>query len=185
MILAHSRYAGQLNVPDVFTRLLLSILVTGIAPESFYLGTAAAHYDGLPADFTASAITTIGAATTKGYETYHVLNPHEDGVSLDTYVEWLIEAGHPITRMADYGAWFSRFEAAVRALPQRQKQHSLLPLLHAFAQPTEPVAGTGIPTGHFRAAVREAALGPDNDIPHVTPELIRKYASDLAHLGLL
>ena len=36
MILAHSRYAGQLNVPDAFTRLVFSLLVTGIAPWSFY-----------------------------------------------------------------------------------------------------------------------------------------------------
>ncbi len=54
LILAHSRYAGQLNVPDMFTRLLLSLLLTGIAPRSFYRADAArAHYDGLPADFTA------------------------------------------------------------------------------------------------------------------------------------
>ena len=36
MILAHSRYAGQLNVPDMFTRLLFSLAVTGIAPATFY-----------------------------------------------------------------------------------------------------------------------------------------------------
>ena len=36
MILAHSRYAGQLNVPDMFTRLLYSLAVTGIAPGTFY-----------------------------------------------------------------------------------------------------------------------------------------------------
>ena len=33
MILAHTRYAGQLNVPDAFTRLVQSVLVTGIAPR--------------------------------------------------------------------------------------------------------------------------------------------------------
>ncbi len=32
MILAEPRYAGQLNVPDMFTRLLLSLVATGIAP---------------------------------------------------------------------------------------------------------------------------------------------------------
>ncbi|HEY4460844.1 MAG TPA: carboxylic acid reductase, partial [Pseudonocardiaceae bacterium] len=42
LILAHSRYAGQLNVPDMFTRLLLSLIVTGIAPRSFY-GTDGNH----------------------------------------------------------------------------------------------------------------------------------------------
>jgi fatty acid CoA ligase FadD9 len=36
MILAHRRYVGQVNVVDNFTRLLLSLLATGIAPGSFY-----------------------------------------------------------------------------------------------------------------------------------------------------
>ena len=35
MILADTRYAGQLNVPDIFTRLLFSLVATGIAPRSF------------------------------------------------------------------------------------------------------------------------------------------------------
>ncbi|MDP9166921.1 MAG: thioester reductase domain-containing protein, partial [Actinomycetota bacterium] len=34
MILAHRRYAGQLNVPDMFTRLIFSVLATGLAPVS-------------------------------------------------------------------------------------------------------------------------------------------------------
>ena len=54
MILAHSRYPGQINVPDMFTRWLYSIVVTGLAPRSFYTNSAARpHYDGLPVDFTA------------------------------------------------------------------------------------------------------------------------------------
>ena len=36
MILADTTYAGQLNVPDMFTRLMLSLVATGIAPGSFY-----------------------------------------------------------------------------------------------------------------------------------------------------
>jgi hypothetical protein len=37
----------------------------------------------------------------------------------------------------------------------------------------------------FRAAVQEAKIGPDKDIPHVTPEVIVKYITDLRVLGLL
>jgi fatty acid CoA ligase FadD9 len=33
--------------------------------------------------------------------------------------------------------------------------------------------------------VREAEIGADNDIPHISAELIDKYVSDLRHLGLL
>lgn len=36
MMLAHSQYLGQLNVSDMFTRLISSLLATGIAPGSFY-----------------------------------------------------------------------------------------------------------------------------------------------------
>jgi glycopeptidolipid biosynthesis protein len=41
------------------------------------------------------------------------------------------------------------------------------------------------PTDRFRAAVRKAKIGPTNDIPRVTPEVIIKYVTDLQLLGLL
>jgi fatty acid CoA ligase FadD9 len=49
MILAHSRYVGQINVPDMFTRWLFSLIVSGIAPRSFYEGnpTRAARFRAL------------------------------------------------------------------------------------------------------------------------------------------
>ena len=186
MILAHSRYHGQLNVPDMFTRLLLSLIATGIAPKSFYRpGSGPAHYDGLPADFTAESITTIGSQVGVGYETFNVLNPHADGISLDVIVDWLIGAGNAITRIDDYAEWFTRFERGIRALPEKQKQHSLLPLLRAFGQPAEAVNGAGVPADHFQAAVQAAKIGPDKDIPHVTAELIHKYSADLHGLKLV
>ena len=68
MILADTTYAGQLNVPDMFTRMMLSLVATGIAPASFYELDAdgnrqRAHYDGLPVEFIAEAISTLGAAS--------------------------------------------------------------------------------------------------------------------------
>ncbi|MFJ5120164.1 carboxylic acid reductase [Kitasatospora sp. NPDC088548] len=185
MILAHSRYAGQVNVPDMFTRLLLSLVATGIAPGSFYRTGARAHYDGLPVDFTAEAIASLGARATEGYRTFNVLNPHDDGISLDTFTDWLTEAGHPIQRIDDYDEWLARVTAAVRALPERQRPHSLLPLLHAFAQPQEGGPGPAVPAERFHAAVRAAKIGPGEDIPHLSAALIRKYVTDLRRLGLL
>ncbi|UJB40343.1 carboxylic acid reductase [Streptomyces sp. A1-5] len=185
MILAHSRHPGQLNVPDVFTRLLLSLVATGIAPGSFYRNGTRAHYDGLPVDFTAEAVAALGAAATEGHRTFNVLNPHDDGISLDTFVDWLTEAGHPIRRIDDYDAWLDRLTAALRALPERQRPHSLLPLLHAFAQPEEAVPGATISAERFHAAVRAAKVGPDQDIPHLSAALLRKYVADLRRLDLL
>jgi len=51
--------------------------------------------------------------------------------------------------------------------------------------PPEPTRGSYAPTDRFRAAVQEAKIGPDNDIPHVTAPIIIKYVTDLQLLGLL
>ncbi len=199
MILAHSRYSGQLNVPDAFTRLIFSLLVTGIAPASFYEATdtggrAVAHYDALPADFVAEAVTALGeqiatvaddAAAAGTFRSYDVMNPHDDGISLDVFVDWLIADGHDIRRIDDYGEWLGRFGTALRALPDRQRQLSALPLLDAYRKPERPLRGAPAPTDVFRGAVRAAKLGADHDIPHLSAELIAKYVLDLRLLGLL
>ncbi|MGW8988408.1 carboxylic acid reductase [Streptomyces zhihengii] len=187
MILAHTRYTGQLNIPDMFTRLLLSLVVTGIAPRSFYAADGTgdrprAHYDGLPVDFTAEAVVALGGEPRSGYRTFSLVNPHDDGISLDTFVDWLNAAGHRIDRVDDYDDWLARFEAALRAAPETQRTHSILPLLDAHRTPETVVHGSAIPSARFRAAVEEARLGPEGEIPRLSSAFIEKYADDLAHL---
>ncbi|WP_319448968.1 MULTISPECIES: non-ribosomal peptide synthetase [unclassified Mycobacterium] len=196
MILADTTYTGQLNVTDLFTRTVLSVVATGIAPGSFYqLGADGnrqrSHFDGLSVDFVAEAIDTLGAQVLVGFETYHVMNPHDDGIGMDEFVDWLIDAGHPIERIEDFGEWLQRFEAGLKALPDRQRQHSVLEVLTLLLQgshelkPADPVLGSVTRTDRFRAAVRDAKVGPDNDIPHVGAATIAQYTADLKKLGLL
>jgi fatty acid CoA ligase FadD9 len=196
MILAHSQYPGQLNVPDAFTRLIFSLLVTGIAPFSFYEtdsqgNRARAHYDGLPVDFVAEAVTTLGEQTagaghsSANYHSFDVMNPHDDGVSLDVFVDWLIESGHDIHRIDDYDEWFARFETNLRGLPDKQRQQSVLALLEVYRKPQEALLGAPAPTAVFRAAVQDAKVGADKDIPHLSKALITKYVEDLQVLGLV
>ena len=196
MILADTTYAGQLNVADLVTRMMLSLVATGIAPASFYQLDAdgnrqRAHYDGLPVEFVAEAIATLGAQVVDGFETYHVMNPHDDGIGFDEYVDWLIEAGYPIQRIGDFAEWLQRFETGLSALPDRQRQHSVLQVLlllldsPTHVQPAEPIHGSFAPADRFRAAVQEAKIGPDNDIPHVSAPIIIKYVTNLQQLGLL
>ena len=193
MILADTTYAGQLNLPDMFTRMMLSLVATGIAPGSFYELDAEgdrqrSHYDGLPVEFIAAGISILGTRVLDsgvGYQTYHVMNPYDDGVGLDEYVDWLVDAGYPIQRIADYGEWLRRFEGAMRALPERQRLYSLLPLLHNYQKPGTPLHGSLAPTDRFRAAVQDAKIGADKDIPHVSAPVIVKYITDLQLLGLL
>jgi fatty acid CoA ligase FadD9 len=190
MILAETEYVGQLNLPDVFTRLMFSVTATRLAPASFYeLDNAGhrqrAHYDGLPVDFVAEAVTALHTQQETRYLTYQVANPYDDGTGLDEYVDWIADAGYQIERIGDYGDWLRRFEIAMRALPDRQRRHSLLPLLHRYQHAATPVHGSTVSTERFRAAVQGANLGTGKDIPHVTPQIIVKYITDLEMLGLL
>jgi len=176
----------------MFTRMMLSLVVTGIAPGSFCELDAdgnrqRAHYDGLPVEFIAEAVSTLGVRVEE-FATYHVMNPYDDGIGMDEFVDWLVDpavAGCAIQRIADYGEWLQRFETSLRGLPEKQRNASLLPLLHNYQKPATPINGSMAPTERFRAAVQDAKVGPDKDIPHISPQIIAKYVSDLRLLGLL
>jgi fatty acid CoA ligase FadD9 len=190
MVLAHQRYLGQLNDSDLFTRLIVSLLATGLAPGSFYRVDAQgkrprAHYDGLPVDFVATAIATLGMQAIDGFQTFHVANPHDDGISLDTFVDWLIDSGHPIRRIDDYTEWLTRFSIALTGLPEKVRHQSVLPLLAAYREPWHPIRGAGASTKRFQEAVRAGRVGGDQGIPHVSTQLIAKYVSDIHRRGLL
>jgi len=186
MILAHSRYAGQLNVPDMFTRLLYSLAVTGVAPATFYAqdlsgGRPRARYEGFAVDYLAESFTAIGARDAEGFHTYNASSPHEDGVSLDNFVDWMIESGCQIQRIDAYDEWLSRFETAMNALPEEQRQQSLLAILGPYRNPQIAVEKPTVPLARFCSASKDVGL----DVPHVSAELIKKYVADLRHLQLL
>ncbi|HEY0228791.1 MAG TPA: carboxylic acid reductase, partial [Mycobacterium sp.] len=184
MILADSRYAGQLNVPDIFTRLLFSLVATGVAPRSFYRGgdpSRRPHYEGLPVDFLAQAIAAIGPQHGTSFDTYNTTNPHDDGISLDTFVDWMIDEGYAIEKIDDYRGWLARFETAMRALPERQRAQSVLAVLDVYREPMPAAAGSPVPGAQFQTAVEHSG----RTIPHVTRELIGKYLADLDGLGVL
>ena len=188
MMLADSRYGGQINTGDLFTRLLYSIVVTGLAPFSFYElaedGTRQPqHYDGLPVDVVAASVVAAGQTSDGGCRAINIHNyHHEDGCSLDAFVDWIESAGYPVHRIHDYGEWFSRFEGKLKALPEDQRKHSSIDVLGPFAQPqsngTEPIA-----CHNYRALVNNWDAG--RDIPHVDEAFIHKCLADIKLLGLL
>jgi len=160
MILAHSRYAGQINVPDTYTRLLFSLLKTGVAPRSFYSSTeVAAHYDGLPVDVVARSIMALTRDYSAQFRTYHLVNPFDDGVSLDLLVRWIADAGANITWIDSYNEWVERFRISLNALDEKDKRASMLPLLGGFHDPEMPVPGSLIDSSAFRNALLEAGYG--------------------------
>lgn len=96
-------------------------------------------------------------------------------------MDWIIAAGYPIERIDDYSDWLIRFETAMRALPERQRAHSVLTVLDVYRQRMPAVAGSPVPGDRFRTAVEKSGRA----IPHLSQQLIDKYLVDLERLGLL
>jgi fatty acid CoA ligase FadD9 len=185
MMMPHTRYRGQINVPDMITRLLYSIIMTGLAPLSFYElaadgSRARAHYDGLPVDFIADTMVGIGAAGREELRTFNVCNYHDDGVSLDTMVDWIESAGYPIERVRDHAEWARRFAGKLATLTEAQRQHSSLAIVGYFDKP-HPAHESAAGSRHFAAAVRELS----STVPHLSEAYIHKYLDDMHRLGLI
>ncbi|MEV5826850.1 carboxylic acid reductase [Spirillospora sp. NPDC052242] len=190
LILAHPRYVGQLNPQDMFTRLVLSILLTGVAPTSFAArssaerGARSAALGGVPVDFLAESVVRLGTVHPgAGYRTFNAIDPDPKGPSLDTAVDWLIDGGASVTRIDDHSEWLRRFEIGLRAEPERIAAFTALPLIEAFRRPAVP-SSPPVEASRFRAAVRDADVGGTGVVPGLSAELVSKYVSDLTALGL-
>ncbi len=193
-IMAHSRYRGQVNVPDFFTRLLAGIVYTGLAPKSFYTADAprwVRHYDGLPVEIVARSIAApsvtlrLGDEPASRFATYHVMNPHhDDAISLDDIVSWVRSAGYVVERIADYAEWYRTFHDRLTSLPEEQRIHSPLAILEAWSVPQGGRGQTEIMNDALvrRLGSIEPALA---ELPHVTSELIHQMLDDMAVLGVI
>ena len=74
----------------------------------------------------------------------------------------------------------------MRALPDRQRQYSALPLLQHYQQPEKPLRAEALGSAE-RFPLRGAGgeIGPDKDIPHVTAPIVVKCITSLKLMGLL
>jgi fatty acid CoA ligase FadD9 len=114
-----------------------------------------------------------------GIRTYNVDPGLDNGISLDTMVDWMIEGGRRVTRIDDYQEWVSRCETAMLALPPAQRRHSLHEVMAPYRYPGVPTNGPTVPSACLRAAVKAAGV----ELP-LSKELIDKYVGDLNRLGL-
>jgi fatty acid CoA ligase FadD9 len=136
----------------------------------------------LPVDFVAAAIVGISLEPHDELRTFHVVNHHvDDGISLDTFIDWTEEAGYALERVPDYGDWMERFETKLRMLPEAKRQHSSLSVIESLRRPRP--AETMVGSKRFQDAVRALTIGPD--VPHLTRGFIRKCLGDMCRLGLI
>jgi len=187
MMLAHQQHPGLINTADMFTRMLYSIIVTGIAPYSFQplSDTGAkqqAHYDGLPVDVVASTI--VGAASTNHSDclAFNICNYHDDGYSFDSFTDWIETAGFTVTRIDSYQQWYDRLKEKLTTLPEEQRQHSALEILGAFEKPNPLGSGMSINCENFKQLTKNLS---SNDLPHIDEAFIHKCLSDMVHIGLI
>jgi fatty acid CoA ligase FadD9 len=193
-IMAHSKFRGQVNVPDFFTRLLAGIVYTKLAPKSFYAPDApeyTKHYDGMPVEMVARSISApsvyrrLGEEPASRYATYHVVNPyHDDGISLDVIVHWVKTGGYPVERIADYSEWYRTFHDRLNSLSEAQKQHSPLAILEAWSRPQGSPAMPMI--DNKLLLERLNAIDPAfARLPHVSEALIHRMLDDMTVLHVI
>lgn len=182
MILAHPDYAGQVNRSDMLTRLVWSVISVGLAPHSFYMSYAEdlqsnePHYDGLPADFVASTIANAPHTRADRHLVLNLYNSHNDGISLDTFVDWLVAAGYKIERVP-HADWLPRFENALQGLPDRQRHQSVLPILDAYRELIDPGLTRPLPSRIMGDCTSHGELAM-SEVPHIARSLIIKTARD-------
>ena len=188
MMLAHQHYKGQMNATDMFTRLLYSIIVTGLAPHSFYKLAAdgskvPGHYNGTPVDMVSASVVNVADIDHSEYRNYNLENYHyDDGCSLDAFVDWIEAAGYPITRVDNYDDWFSRFKDKLNTLPEEQRANSSLDILGPF---TKPRAARSHHVGCDRFKALVEGFNGGEDLPHLDQQFINKCLGDMKVLGLL
>ena len=164
-----------------------SLVTTGTAPFSFYERgpegvRTRAHYDGLPVDFIAAAVPAVASDPAVQMETYHVINAHDDGISLDTLVDWVDAAGYPLDRIDDYDRWLALFTSKLEALPHEERQRSSLPVIESLRRPAPAHANLPGSTD-FTDAVRR--LATEAEVPHLSAGYVAKCLADLADLDLI
>ena len=156
------------------------------APATFYAqdlsnGGPAGRYDGLAMDVLAEAITAIGIGHKAGFQSYNLAGPDDAGASLDDFVDWMIDAGCAIERIATCDEWLSRFETAMLSLPEAQRQESMLAILGPYRHVQVAMGSSQLPARRFREGCAAAGL----PIGPVSAALIGKYVADLRCLGWL
>lgn len=184
MILPDHEYKGVMNKSDMLSRMLYSIIKTGLAPESFYDNKTSTkpHYDGVAVDVLSRAIVGVDRKKNSNYTIYHSINHLNDEVSMDTFVDWIETAGHDITRFSDHQEWYERMMIKLKSMPEDERQQSALDILIAFQKPI--ISGQiEIDCTNFIDLTNSITnLG---EIPHLSESYIHKYLQDLTDLGMI
>lgn len=153
LLLPHSGWLGEFNPQDTLVRLLRTLRLTGLAPES--LGPASGPYDALPVDLVAACLASQVLRAPVAEPVVHVTAQARGGPSLD---QWVAAASRRwgLLRLP-YEQFYARAGQALVQLPQHQSEQTLLPLWRFWERPR--VGGTKVGYQRFDPLWNQPAIG--------------------------
>ena len=177
MIMPDQYWKNKFNTNDMLTRLLYSIMTTKIAPKSFYRlkadGTLQrSHYRGIPVNILADILITSHDFEKHGFSVYNAFNYLDDDISLDTFIDYIKNAGYHIEIIDSYKQWHTQIISQVKRLPSEQRKHSINEIHDAFSKPLP--AKPHLPDSNsFKQLVRQTSNGAD--IPPLSESYFQDY----------
>lgn len=190
MLLPHSTLRGFVNLEDVFSRFLVSLTGTGIAPPSFQFARRPGEtsvFRGVPVDVAARSIAGISLGEERGYVLYHVLSDRNDAPSLDQLVQWVRELGHPIVTAASTEAWQQAFAARLEALNGRTRAYSLYSSIYQLDDLKDLLNQPEFDTRNFaeKARLLEGLPADGGAVSSIDRGFISNYLTELGQAGLI
>lgn len=181
VIMPDRHYNGQFNQDDFLTRLIFSVMATGLAPKSFYQhsGKGSAlrvHFGGIPVDVLSDAIVALNKFSENGYVVFNAANYVQGGVSLDTIVDCIEKEGYKIDRVNSLEEWCVQIERRLKLMPQAQRRRSVVDIIDAFSESFPPV--NDLPDfSSFRKLVR--FINDGNDMARLSDAYIHDYLQSI------
>ncbi|WP_268871624.1 type I polyketide synthase [Pseudomonas piscis] len=190
MLLPHSTQPGFVNFADIFSRFLVSLVQTAIAPPSFHLDSSRSMtpiFRGLPVDAAARSIAQISLGVEAGYSIYHVQSNAPDAPSLDVLVDWVRELGYPLEKLGSSEAWSQEFVARLQALDARPRSYSLYSSIYQLDELQEVLNQPEFDSHRFAERTRSPIDGPvaQDWLAPIDRKFISGYLKELANAGLI
>lgn len=134
---------------------------------------------------TAAAISAMATKLRDGFHQFNALNTHDDGVSLDSFVDWMQTAGYSLRVVEPYSRWRSEYEKSLRSLPEKVQRDSNEPILFQWNEPSGVTAASSWPsTARFDQLLRESTPFTDG-VPHLSEAYLHHYLQQMTAIDLI
>lgn len=178
LILPDRQLPGEINRDDILSRLITSLLATGLAPASFpSFQEGGFQIDGLPVDQLADSIVTLTQNPDPNWGIYHAFQGPKDNLSLDALVSWIESAGHPLCRVPDYQDWINQMKQALSTLPRKPEDRYMTEVMEAYQTEAN---GASTPGKNRQFLELLAATYPHKSTAFFTEAYLQHYLKSLA-----